>query len=86
MTEYDNTNRGALFKTVPDSEKHPTCTGTLNVDGVDYDIAGWHKRAKSGKEYIALTVKPKGATRVTPNKRPVSPAPEAVEMDDEIPF
>jgi|TARA_E500000318_G_scaffold23216_1_gene23608 uncharacterized protein (DUF736 family) len=53
--EYDNTNRGAIFKNdKKDSEKHPDMTGPLNVDGVDYYIAGWFNESESKGKYMSV--------------------------------
>ena len=36
MTQYDNTNRGALFKVDnKESDRHPDYTGTVNIEGQD---------------------------------------------------
>jgi len=57
--QYDNTNRGALFKN-KDKEKdeHPDYTGKLNVLGKDYWLAAWIKESKGGMKYMSLSVKP----------------------------
>ena len=59
MSEYDNTNRGALFKNDRrEKDSHPEYTGTINVDGTDYWLAAWVKDGKKGK-FFSLSVKPK---------------------------
>lgn len=61
MTEqqYDNTNRGALFKNDDrKTDKHPEYSGSLNVDGVDYYLSGWIKEGKKGK-FFSLSIKRK---------------------------
>lgn len=100
MTEYDNTNRGALF--VNDrkaKDTHPDRTGTLNVDGVDYFIDGWLKKGAKG-QFLSLSVKrkekqPEAAPAPAPRThgdRPGGPknrpAPSAGfdDMDSDIPF
>ena len=79
--EYDNTNRGALFKNDEKAdEKDRDYAGTLDVAGTEYWISGWVRTSqKSGKKYLSLWVKPKHAP--VANKRP-----RATEFDDEIPF
>jgi uncharacterized protein (DUF736 family) len=60
MTEYDNTNRGALFKNDrKEQENHPDYKGSVNVGGVDYWLSAWLKRSQSGKSFMSLSVKPK---------------------------
>ena len=59
MSDYDNTNRGALFKkTERKSDKHPEYDGPLNVGGVEYQISAWVREGKNGK-FFSLSVKPK---------------------------
>lgn len=56
--EYDNRNRGALFKNdKATTEKHPGYTGKINVDGVDYYLSAWLKDGSKGK-FFSLSVKP----------------------------
>lgn len=60
MSEYDNTNSGALFVNAKKvTDKHPDRNGSLNVDGVDYWISGWLKKDKNGNTFMSLSVKPK---------------------------
>lgn len=57
MADYDNTNRGVLFhESAPQSEKHPDYTGTINVDGKDYRLAGWKRTGKSGVPFLSLAI------------------------------
>lgn len=79
MSDYDNTNRGALFKNERrESDNHPQYTGSINVDGQDYWLSAWLKDGKSGK-FFSLSVKPKDAPKKQAPKRPA-------EVDDSIPF
>jgi uncharacterized protein (DUF736 family) len=90
MTEYDNTNRGALFRnTKKETEQHPDHTGSLNVGGVDYWISGWVRESKSGQKYFSLSVRPKQPmSEHEANKRLYqAPLPTGGnDPDDEIPF
>ena len=100
MTEYDNTNRGAIFANDrKEKDTHPDRTGTLNVEGVEYFIDGWLKDGKKGK-FLSLSVKrkdkqpnaaPAPAPRTHgdrpggPKNRP-APSTGFDDMDDDIPF
>ena len=76
--EYDNTNRGSLFKNDrKETDKHPNYKGSLNVAGTDYWISAWIKKSKEGSTFMSLSVEEKGKD----NRKTV------VEIDDsEIPF
>jgi len=80
--EYDNNNRGMLMRARDkQTEKHPDYFGSLNVNGVDFELSGWIKVSKAGNKYMSLTIKPpfKKTTKVA------TPAVEPFE-DDEVPF
>jgi hypothetical protein len=61
--EYDNTNRGALFRNDdkdPNDDKERDYSGTLDVEGTEYWISGWVRTSrKTGKKYLSLSLKPK---------------------------
>lgn len=79
MPEYDNTNRGVLFKNNKQraGKNDAEYQGNLNVDGVDYWINAWVKDGSKGK-FFSLSVKPKKDGASPPSKSKVS--------DDEVPF
>lgn len=57
MSDYDNTNRGALFDNGSKaSDKHPDMTGKLNVEGVDHWFSAWWKTSQSGKQYLSISL------------------------------
>jgi len=75
MSNYDNTNTGILFKNdVGDNPKRPAYKGKIDVDGKEYQLAGWLREGKSGK-FISLKIDDKAAAK-----------PAAKEETDEIPF
>lgn len=87
MAEYDNTNRGAIWKNDKKTEeKHPDFRGELNVEGSEYWVSAW-KRKPGAKESappltFALTLKESNV------KKPVNSAPAKGDdlTDEEIPF
>lgn len=83
--DYDNTNRGALFKNNrKEQPNHPDYNGTINVGGKDYWLNAWLKESKKdGKKFFSLSVKPKEVN--APPREPESRAP-AGDFNDEIPF
>lgn len=89
MSEYDNTNSGALFKNDEKREgkKDPDYKGSVNVEGTEYWVSSWINTAKSGKKYMALKLKAKESRQESAAPAPVAEKPGTdPEFDDEIPF
>ena len=56
MTEYDNTNRGSIWKNEKKStENHPDFTGSLNVEGVEYWVSAWRRKEGANPNAPALS-------------------------------
>lgn len=92
MTEFDKTNRGAIFVNDKKQEgsKQPDRTGSLNVDGVEYFLDGWLKKSNSGQAFMSLSVKrkdkqPQAAQRPRQQSAPVTNAGFS-DMNDDVPF
>lgn len=84
MPEYDNTDRGALFKNdKKEKDTHPDLRGSLNVGGTDYWISAWLKKSEKGK-FLSLSVKTKEAA--SESRKPAPKAESSFDLDDEIPF
>jgi uncharacterized protein (DUF736 family) len=47
---------GVLFHRQADGNR-PTLTGGFNWEGQEFEISGWEKVSKAGKEYISLSIK-----------------------------
>lgn len=64
MPEYDNSNRGALFKNKKkQTDRHPDYNGTLTVGGSEeFWMSGWIKTSKSGETYMSISIQPKEST------------------------
>ena len=77
--EYDNTNRGVLFKNDrKESERHPEYKGSINVDGQEFWLSAWLKDGKLGK-FMSLSVTPK-------NDRPSQPVAASAASEIDTPF
>lgn len=83
--EYDNTNRGALFKNDKEggNPNWPDYRGNINVNGAEFWLDAWIKDGKKGK-FMSLSIKPKQAKgeRTAQNE----PAKSDPDLDDSIPF
>lgn len=82
---YDNTNRGALFrnKKKQPGDNRPDYTGKIDIDGVEHFISGWVKKSRAGESYLSL------ARQTEPPQ--AKPAPKPAEEpgafgEDDIPF
>ena len=77
MPQYDDTNRGVLFKnTDKKTDKHPDYTGKIDVEGKPYRLAAWIKDGQRGK-FMSLSLS---------EPQQGSSAPPAGDLSDEIPF
>ena len=80
--EFDNTNRGSLFKNDrKDDAKFPDYKGSINVDGTEYWLSAWIKVSKDGAKFMSLSVKNKNADASLNKKQ----SKEKFE-DSDIPF
>jgi uncharacterized protein (DUF736 family) len=81
MSYETKQNTRSLFKNDKrETEKHPSHTGTLNVEGREYWLSAWVNEAKSGKKYFSIKLKAK-------DDAPVEPQAQADDdFGDEIPF
>jgi len=55
--QYQNEpGKGVLFRNrfKEDNEKRPDFVGSLNVEGVDYELAAWQNTSKGGVVYLSL--------------------------------
>lgn len=88
MAEYDNTNRGTLFKNKDkQAETHADWNGRINVDGSEYYLNAWVKESKKdGSKFLSLSVKPAVAAAAAKKAPARKPAPAMADLDDEVPF
>jgi hypothetical protein len=84
MTDYDNRNRGALFRNDdkdPHHDKDRDYFGTLDIEGTEYWLSGWVRISKkNGRKFLSLSVKPKQ------DKPPATNKSRADDFGDEIAF
>lgn len=65
MADYDNSNKGVLYKNESRrDDKDAEYSGSINVGGVEYWLSAWVNVGKEGgkmegKKFFRLTVKPK---------------------------
>jgi hypothetical protein len=86
MSQYDNTNRGAIWKNDKrEKETQPHFTGSLNVEGREFTVSAWKRGEDDSDRAPALrfSIKPKEEAKpqTMASKAKVDP-----ELDDDIPF
>ena len=52
MSDYDNTNKGAIFtnKYKEEGDNKPDHVGDINIEGKDWRIALWESTSKKGNK------------------------------------
>lgn len=84
MSDYDNTNRGSIWKndkqTTPN---HPDFTGSINVEGKEFWVSAWKRKADANPKAPALSfsVQPKEQAPATTDAVATTEG-----FDDPIPF
>ena len=90
MKEYDNNNRGVLFKNDKGGNpKRPDYRGSAVINGIDLNVSAWVKESqKTGDRYLSLSFEPKRERQNEPRR--VAPQVQKAEPDfnddSDIPF
>ena len=61
MTQ-ESKNEGVLFFNTRKTGKQPDRLGSITVNGIEYELAGWNRESKTGKVFTSLVAKPKATT------------------------
>ena len=84
MTEYDKTNRGAIWgNDKKETERHPDFTGSLNVEGKEYWVSAWKRKPDANPKAPSLSFSIKAKEAQQPRDYA---APQAPKLDDDLPF
>jgi hypothetical protein len=89
MSNYDNTNRGAIFKNENKTGSQPDYKGKINVDGVDKQISLWLSTSKTdGKKFFSVQItepyQPQQQAQA-PQQAPIGGFPVA-DVESDLPF
>ena len=81
--EYDNTNRGVLFKNDKQGvETRPDYNGKININGVEHWLAAWVKTSQKGTPFMSLSI----GDPVEQKAPALQEAHAAGDLDEDIPF
>jgi len=87
MSDYDNTNSGALFKNDGKQGNQPDYRGPLNVGGKDFEVSAWIKKSQAGKSFMSLSIQEKDAWKKDEPKVAEAAAPAGSDdFEDDVPF
>jgi hypothetical protein len=68
------------------TDKHPSHTGSGNVDGREFYFDAWVNESKAGEKYFSGKMKPKGEPSAKPEADYDDSGAAADAFTDEIPF
>ena len=95
MTNFDNSNRGAIWRNKDKQEdKQPDFKGSINVAGVDYWISGWQRKEGDNPKapVIRFSVQPKeevhnqGYQQTQQSMQPQHQAPQNTPSQQDSPY
>ncbi len=89
MSNYDNTNRGSIWKNEKkEKDTHPDFTGSLNVNGKEYWVSAWKRKPDAAEKSPALSfsIKPKEEGNGQPRNAQGAAKGPAGDFEDSIPF
>jgi hypothetical protein len=55
MPDYDNTNRGVIFRHPKTSDNQPDWKGRGNFQGAEFEVSMWERTSKSDKPYMSIS-------------------------------
>jgi len=82
--EHDNTNRGAIWGNKDKkTDTHPDFSGSINVEGKEYWLKGWKRKAGANPNSPAMNL----AVAIKEDQQIQQPVAVATEVDeDDVPF
>jgi uncharacterized protein (DUF736 family) len=79
MSDFDNTNSGALFKNDKrTNDRQPQYRGRINAGGVEFWVSAWVKKSRNGANFMSLAL--------TPVEEQVESGASDVDFDSDVPF
>ncbi len=86
MSDYDNNNRGSIWKNEDrKSDSHPQFKGSAEVNGVEYWVSGWLRKADANPKAPAMSFSFTAKEEQSARKPTPSPSIGNDDLED-IPF
>ena len=86
MSNYDNNNRGSIWKNEDrKSDSHPQFKGSAEVNGVEYWVSGWLRKAGANPKAPAMSFSFTAKEQQSATKPTPSPSIGNDDLED-IPF
>ena len=83
---YDNTNKGALFPNQDKkTDKHPSMTGKMNVEGKEWRLSAWSNVSKQGQKYLSIVAQ-EPQQQNNPGSSSYGNKSQSQSNDDDLPF
>jgi uncharacterized protein (DUF736 family) len=87
--QYDNEKRFVLFPKNNANPKAPNWSGTITIDGKEWEMSAWNKQGKNGGEFLSGSIKEpfkKGVDSHNKAKSNGYSQKDRANDGDEIPF
>ena len=86
--EYDNSNRGVLFKNDrKEKDTHPDYKGNYtDGSGAEFWLSAWLKKDKNGNTFMSLSTTAKDETHNKGMQQARQAIQPKVEFEDDLPF
>ena len=84
---YDNTNKGAIWKNDNSNPNAPQYKGQLNVEGEDFQISAWRNKTDNTKApVLRFQIQRPSSMPNIPKPSEQSQSPLGDVGDDDVPF
>jgi len=87
MSNYDNSNRGSIWKNDDrKSDTHPHFKGSAEVGGVEYWVSGWLRKPEANPKAPAMSFSFTAKEAQTAKSQPTAAEPNSFDIAGDIPF
>lgn len=87
MAEYDQTNRGSIWKNEKKAtDSQPDFIGSINVEGVEYWVSAWKRKEGASQKAPALSFSISPKDKSATNKAQTQTNVNDDDFDSMIPF